>query len=132
MSSAADGGASVAGVALAIDSTSSEAPFRQLREQIVEAVHRGDLTPGTRLPAVRALAEQVGVAANTVAKVYRELEQAGVLETRGRSGTFIAAADLPSAVLARAAEEFVELAARSGFGVDDATDAVHTAFARLP
>ncbi|HMT49572.1 GntR family transcriptional regulator [Dietzia sp. UBA5065] len=126
------GGSRVAGVVLGVDPASADPPFRQLKGQILEAVRRGLLTPGTRMPAVRTLADQVGVAANTAAKVYRELEEAGVLEGRGRSGTFVAAADLPSAVLARAAEEFTDLATGAGFGVDDAVEAVRNAFVRQP
>src|SRR5690625_2192552 len=104
-SARAAAGSRVAGVLLSVDPASAEPPFRQLKAQIVEAVRRGALTTGTRLPAVRTLAAEVGVATATAAKVYRELEEAGVLEGRGRSGTFVAAADLPGAVLARAAEE---------------------------
>lgn len=120
----------MAGCLLVVDPSSPEPPFRQLREQILEARRRGALEPGVRMPAVRALAEQVGVAAGTAAKVYRELEAAGVLESRGRSGTFVAAPDLGHAVLARAAEEFVELAARSGASADEACAAVRAAFER--
>lgn len=116
---------------LAVDPASAEPPFRQLKSQILEAVQRESLTPGTRLPTVRKLAEDVGVSTATAAKVYRELEEAGVLEGRGRSGTFVAAADLPGAVLARAAEEFSERAAGAGFGVDDAVAAVRNAFNHL-
>lgn len=121
-------GSRVAGVVLALDPASGEPPFRQLKTQIVEAVHRGALTTGTRLPPVRTLAAEVGVATATAAKVYRELEEVGLLEGRGRAGTFVAAADLPAAVLARAAEEFVERVARAGFDVDDAVIAVRNAF----
>ena len=123
-------GAAVGGVVLAVDPESADAPFRQLRQQIVEAVERGRLTPGTRLPAVRALAEQVGVAANTTAKVYRELEASGVLETRGRTGTFVAESDMRSAVLLRAAEEVVEHATASGFTADEAIATVRDVFDR--
>lgn len=126
------GGSRVAGTVLAVDPASAEPPFRQLKSQIVEAVNRGRLTTGTRLPAVRTLASEVGISTATAAKVYRELEEAGVLEGRGRSGTFVSAADLPAAVLARAAEEFVERAASAGFGVGDATAAVRNAFTQLP
>lgn len=125
-------GSRVAGVLLALDPDSTEPPFRQLKAQILESVRRGQLTTGTRLPAVRTLAAETGVAANTAAKVYRELEEAGVLEGRGRSGTFVAAADLPSAVLARAAEEFAERAAGAGFDVDESVDAVRNVFRQLP
>jgi DNA-binding transcriptional regulator YhcF (GntR family) len=47
---------------------------------------------GTRLPTVRRLAADLGLAANTVARAYRELEEAGLIETRGRAGTFVSAA----------------------------------------
>lgn len=127
--SGAGAGSRVGGIVLAVDPQSSEPPFRQLMTQIVDAVRNDALTPGTRLPAVRALADEVGVAANTAAKVYRELEEAGVLEGRGRSGTFVAETDAAAAALARAAEEFAERAAATGVGVDDAVDAVRTAFA---
>lgn len=124
-------GSQVAGVTLAVDPASAEPPFRQLKSQILEAVQRDSLTPGTRLPTVRKLAEEVGVSTATAAKVYRELEEAGVLEGRGRSGTFVAAADLQTAVLARAAEEFAERAAGAGFGIDEAVNAVRNAFRTL-
>ena len=97
----------------------------------VLAVNNGQLTTGTRLPPVRTLAAEVGVATATAAKVYRELEEAGVLEGRGRSGTFVAAADLPAAVLARAAEEFAKRAVGAGFDVDEAVAAVRNVFNRL-
>ncbi|MFI8695506.1 GntR family transcriptional regulator [Dietzia maris] len=122
------GGSRVAEVVLIADPASSDPPFRQLKSQIVEAVTGGKLTPGTRMPAVRKLAEEVRVSSATAAKVYRELEEAGVLEGRGRSGTFVAAADATATVLARAAEEFAESAAGAGFGVEAAVDAVRNAF----
>lgn len=121
----------VGAVVLSVDSASAEPPFRQLKEQVVEAVRRGTLTPGTRMPPVRTLASEIGLSTATAAKVYRELEEAGILEGRGRSGTFVAAADLPSAVLTRAAEEFAERANSSGFTVNEALDAVRVAFSHL-
>ena len=62
----------------------------QLREQITAAAVAGSLPAGTKLPTVRALADQLGLAPNTVAKAYRELENAGVIETRGRAGSYVA------------------------------------------
>ncbi|MGN0101685.1 MAG: GntR family transcriptional regulator [Dietzia sp.] len=112
-----------------MDPQSTEPPFRQLMSQIVEATRRGLLTPGTRLPAVRTLAAEAGISSATAAKVYRELEEGGVLEGRGRSGTFVAETDAAAAALARAAEEFVDRAAAAGAEVEDAVDAVRTAFA---
>ncbi|MBG6237458.1 DNA-binding transcriptional regulator YhcF (GntR family) [Mycetocola sp. CAN_C7] len=74
-----------------IDSTSSTPPFEQLRMQVIEGARSGALVPGDKLPTVRRLAEELGLAATTVARAYRELEQDEVIETRGRNGSFIAA-----------------------------------------
>jgi len=72
-----------------IDDASAEPPFAQLRRQVTQGAISGVLPAGTRLPTVRALADQLGLAPNTVARAYRELEAAGVIETRGRSGSFV-------------------------------------------
>ncbi|ELB93497.1 GntR family transcriptional regulator [Rhodococcus opacus] len=78
-----------------IDPDSSTAPFDQLRLQIIEQVRSGQLIAGTKIPTVRALAVEVGLAPNTVAKAYRELGEQGVIETRGKQGTFIASGGDP-------------------------------------
>lgn len=83
--------------------------------QIVAGVRDGALIAGTRLPTVRGLAKELGIAPNTVARTYRELERQGVLVTRGRSGTFIADGVDPSRAAAeRAAAEYVRIARRLG------------------
>jgi len=74
---------------ITLDATSAMAPYEQIRAQLADRVGRGELQPGDRLPTVRRLAEDLGVAANTVARAYRELEQSGVIETRGRGGSFV-------------------------------------------
>lgn len=76
-------------VTIKIDPSATAAPYEQIRRQVTAQVERGALSPGTRMPTVRALAEELGVAANTVARAYRELEADGVLDTRGRAGTFV-------------------------------------------
>lgn len=76
---------------LTIDPSTATPPFEQIRTQVIEAVRAGRLTPGTRLPTVRGLADELGLATNTVARAYRELERDDVIETRGRFGSFIAA-----------------------------------------
>ena len=84
-------------------------------------IRRGSLAPGERLPTVRALASELGLAANTVAKAYRRLEEDGLIEGRGRSGTYVAES-LPGRVpdrerrLAEAADAFVRRGAQLGFG----------------
>lgn len=75
---------------LVIDTSSPTPPYEQVRAQVVAQVDGGDLAPGARLPTVRRLAGDLGLAPNTVARAYRELERTGVVETRGRHGTFIA------------------------------------------
>jgi DNA-binding transcriptional regulator YhcF (GntR family) len=77
---------------ISVDPTSSVPPFEQLRSQIAAAVTRGDLAPGTRLGTVRQTATDLGLAVNTVARAYRELEADGVVVTRGRQGTFVRSA----------------------------------------
>ena len=76
---------------IVIDPSSPVPPFEQLRSQIVAEIAADELVPGERLPTVRRLAEDLGVAPGTVARAYRELETAGFIETRGRNGTFVAA-----------------------------------------
>lgn len=92
-----------------IDRSATQPPSEQLRCQVVERVRSGALPAGTRLLPVRRLAEELGLAANTVARSYRELEADGVIETRGRNGSFIAAHGDPIQQQAQlAAREFAE------------------------
>ncbi len=76
--------------AVELDPHSSLAPYEQIRAQIAAAIDSGALPPAARLPTVRSLAAQVGVAVNTVARSYRQLEQEGLVTTHGRHGTFVA------------------------------------------
>ena len=78
-------------------------PYEQVRAQLARQVQTGELAPGTRLPTVRRLAGDLGLAVNTVARAYRELEAAGLVETRGRNGTVVTGADERRAVDAAAA-----------------------------
>jgi GntR family transcriptional regulator len=74
---------------LTIDAESATAPYEQVRTQIAKAVATGQLSAGTRLPTVRQLAADLGLAATTVARAYRELEADAVITTHGRRGTFV-------------------------------------------
>jgi DNA-binding transcriptional regulator YhcF (GntR family) len=77
-------------LSLALDDASTFPPYEQIRVQIIDAVSSGGVAAGSKLPTVRKLAVDLGVAPNTVARSYRELERDGVIETRGRAGSFIA------------------------------------------
>lgn len=116
---------------LVIDAESSTPPFEQVRTQVIEAVRSGALAPGTRLPTVRALAQQLGLAANTVARAYRELEAAAVIETRGRNGSFIAATgDANHRQAQDAAIAYVDGIRRLGLPPEEAIALVREALSR--
>ncbi|MGI5483611.1 GntR family transcriptional regulator [Streptomyces lavendofoliae] len=101
------------------------APYEQLRAQISDQARSGRLPVGHKLPTVRGLAEELGLAANTVAKAYRALESDGVIETRGRAGTFVAAAgDAAARRAATAAAAYAAEAHRLGLDRADAEAAV--------
>lgn len=74
---------------LRIDPHAARPPYEQLREQLMAQIRQGQLSPGTTLPPVRRLASDLGLAPNTVARAYRELEAAGAVKGRGRRGTFV-------------------------------------------
>ncbi|WP_055696009.1 GntR family transcriptional regulator [Streptomyces prasinopilosus] len=106
----------------------SAPPYEQVRAQISEQARSGVLPVGHRLPTVRGLAQELGLAANTVAKAYRALEADGVIETRGRNGTFVAAAgSAAEREAAAAARGYAERARRLGLDEDAALAAVRDA-----
>jgi DNA-binding transcriptional regulator YhcF (GntR family) len=111
-----------------VDPHAGKPLFDQLRTQIIDSVRDGKLEPGTRLPTVRELAGRLGLAVNTVARAYRELEAAGILETRGRFGTFVARADPADAAMADAAHTYVAAARSLGMGRAAALRYVEAAF----
>jgi DNA-binding transcriptional regulator YhcF (GntR family) len=115
-------------VSLKIRIDDSAPPYEQVRAQISEQARSGVLPVGYRLPTVRGLAESLGLAVNTVAKAYRALENDGVIETRGRNGTFVAAAGSAAERQASlAAQSYAERARRLGLGEAEALAAVRDA-----
>ncbi|OBF14500.1 GntR family transcriptional regulator [Mycobacterium sp. ACS4331] len=114
---------------LQVDPSAPKPLFDQLRSQIIEAVRDGRLPPGTRLPTVRELAGKLGLAVNTVARAYRELEASGMLETRGRFGTFVARADPADAAMAAAAHTYAQAARALGVDRAAALRYIEAAFA---
>lgn len=113
-----------------IDPASRLPIYRQLGNQIREAVARGRLRPGEQLPSVRDLSRTLVVNPNTVARVYTELEREGVLHTRQGLGVFIAE---PKAELTKRArtqrlqellDRFLTEAVYLGFSADEVVAAV--------
>lgn len=111
-----------------LDPRSATPPFEQLRVQVIEQVGAGTLIAGTRLPTVRKLAGDLGIAPNTVARAYRELEADGFIETRGRNGSFIKArGDTASHQAQLAAQVFAARVRELGVDPDDAMRYVRVA-----
>lgn len=110
---------------LRLDATSGVPFYRQIIDQVLLAVADGRLSPGTQLPTVRALAVELSVNLNTVAKAYREMEIRGIVDTQQGTGTFVATrrADRRSGERRKAldglVDRFVALAASSGFSLDE-------------
>lgn len=117
---------------IVIDPSSPVPPFEQLRAQLVDAVATGELVAGERLPTVRRLAEDLGLAPGTVARAYRELEASGFIETRGRNGTFVSPqGDAAMQQAQRAASVFAEQIRALRLDADQAI-ALVTAALRAP
>src|SRR4051794_19121569 len=107
----------------------AEPPYEQIRSQLTAQVASGALVPGSRLPTVRDLAATLGIAANTVARAYRELEHAGAVTTRGRAGTFVNGDGVDRAAK-DAASSYAEAMRALGIGQDEALGLVRRAFGR--
>lgn len=107
---------------VAIDQSSSVPPYEQLRSQVAAQVADGTLAAGTRLPTVRGLARELGLAVNTVARAYRELEADGVVTTAGRRGTVVSPGTGHGSGEAReAAARYTATARRLGLTLPEAT-----------
>ncbi|MCD2440777.1 GntR family transcriptional regulator [Agromyces sp. SYSU K20354] len=104
---------------ITISLSGSAAPTDQIRDQIRGLVASGRLAADERLPSVRQLAKDLGVAPGTVAKAYKALEAEGCLTARA-GGTRVSknATTTPRPVL-EAARRLAETSARAGTGLDD-------------
>lgn len=118
-----------------VDKESGIPLYVQLEEGIRLLVHRGTLRPGDPMPTVRTLAVDLGINANTVARVYRELQRDGLLELARGVGTFVAeGAEVRSveveefrAIEAKVAE-LVRLARRAGLSPGEVSRLVESRF----
>ncbi|MEP6882449.1 MAG: PLP-dependent aminotransferase family protein [Dokdonella sp.] len=106
---------------IVLDPSSGLSLQHQLRQKLIDAIHRGVLRPGRRLPSSRSLADRIGVSRNTVSLAYDALLAEGHIVSRARSGIFVAS-DVPAVRITsgrRVAGEEGPLAARLPPAPDD-------------
>ncbi|MFI5733367.1 GntR family transcriptional regulator [Kribbella sp. NPDC051587] len=115
---------------ISVDPAAAKPPYEQVKDQIDGLIRRGELAQGTRLPTVRQLAAEVGVAVNTAARAYKELEAERMIETRGRNGTFVLASrsHTNDAGTRSAATAFVHAAREAGISLPEAMEILRQAW----
>lgn len=91
-----------------LDQADKAPPFEQIKAEIIGLIAAGTVPVHYRLPSIRQLAGDLGVAPNTVARAYRELEADGFVRSRGRRGTTVIARPTSSVEPNRAIERAVE------------------------
>lgn len=115
-------------ISITLDMTAATPPYEQVRAQLAGHIRVGALRPGDKLPVVRALAADLGVATNTVARAYRELEAGGLVTTRRRVGTIVQpGAAPPSPEVRDGAATFVRQAREAGLSDHEILDLVRGA-----
>jgi GntR family transcriptional regulator len=123
-------------VILSVDPDRALPVYEQVREQIKRMVASGTLRAGTRLPTIRQLAADLGLAKGTIERAYDLLETDTVIETKGRKGTFVvemtrATKHQQTVALDTAAETLVVIARQLGADETAALDAVRRVWRRL-
>ena len=113
---------------LLIDHDSRTPVFEQIVGLVVRGIRDGELVSGEKLPTVRALAAELGIANNTAAKAYRHLEEEGHLETRGRNGTFVRAQVGADRASHRAALALARAAREDGLSLEQAVGLLRQAW----
>ena len=113
-----------------LDQSSGVPFYRQVIDQVLLAIADGRLKPGAQLPTVRALAVELSVNLNTIARAYREMEIRGIVETQQGTGTFVSArkpekkAAERRKALERLVDRFISAAASQGFTTDEFAEAL--------
>ena len=118
---------------LELDPGSDVAPYEQVRTQIAAMVVSGELEPGQRLPTVRQLAAELGLAVNTVARAFRELESDAVIATHGRRGSFVSSPTVAGGAVTQAqpeASRYAAVARAQGLSLAEATRLLEQAWPR--
>ncbi|MFZ4282497.1 GntR family transcriptional regulator [Streptomyces rhizosphaericola] len=121
------------GISIGVNHASPVPPYEQLRAQPADLIAVGRLGQGARLPSVRQLASDLGLANNTVVRAYRELEAAGLVESRRGSGTRVIAPSATTDIEVKLAEHTSAYAAARQLNAtnDEALAAIRYALAHL-
>jgi DNA-binding transcriptional regulator YhcF (GntR family) len=120
-----------------VDPSSATPPYEQIRFQVAEMVSTGVLAEDSRLPTIRQLAGDLGVAEGTISRAYRELEREGWIRPRGRHGTFVRRPSTATApdrerLLRDAAAAFATRVRQTGADPQDALQLVREALGSMP
>ncbi|WIY02649.1 GntR family transcriptional regulator [Amycolatopsis mongoliensis] len=116
---------------IVVDTENGLAPWRQVHDQVIHAITTGALPEGAKLPPIRQLARDLGLASGTVARAYRELEVAGWVATARARGTVVtipAGSPAPAELLLAAATAYLTQARDLGADLDTALNAVRAAW----
>lgn len=121
---------------LTVDPTDPTPVYQQIRRQVSRMVASGTLVAGQRLPTIRQLSADLGVAKGTVAKAYDSLFHDGIVASSGRHGTVVADTSTPDpqfrdAEVEHAAAAFALVISQAGVGVDAAMAALRAAVGEL-
>lgn len=113
---------------ITIDLSNPTTPYEQIRAQLVGLIRSGALDAGHRLPSIRQLAGDLRIAPGTVARAYKELEAAGLIESSRATGTRVLPGQRSDAALRIAAQQYAANAKRSGASISDALSAVRASW----
>ncbi|XCB29811.1 GntR family transcriptional regulator [Arcanobacterium hippocoleae] len=113
---------------IVIDPSLPSPPYEQLKQQIIATQKSGNFPTGYRLPSVRHLALELGIAPGTVARAYKDLESAGIIETRGRHGTYLRSLQETRSISENSPEslarKFAAAARTAGLGTEQALELI--------
>lgn len=122
---------------LKIDTGSAVPVYEQLKRQIKLGIVSGEYPPDIKMPSIRQLASQLTINPNTIAKVYRQLENEGFLQSRAGSGFFVKLekehiGKTRKKLLAEMAEEFISKSIELGFTPEELINTLSIKLERKP
>lgn len=113
---------------ITLDLSDPTPPYEQIRGQLVDLIRSGILDAGYKLPSIRQLASDLRIAPGTVARSYRELEGAGLIESSRATGTRVRPGQQSDKTLRIAAQQYAAGARSNGASLGDALSAVRAAW----